>query len=313
MKLIFAGTPDFAGRALSALLGSRHGLTLVLTRPDRPAGRGLKPHLSPVKRLALEHGIPVEQPTTLKTEHVQDLIRSVGADLMVVTAYGLILPPAVLAVPRLGAINIHASLLPKWRGAAPIQRALLAGDRETGVCIMQMEAGLDTGPVLLCKSISIRDEDTAGTLHNRLADLGVELLLKVLDDLERGTATPRGQPLQGVSYAGKIDKSEARIDWSRPALEIWRKVRAFNPSPGAVSNLRNESVKIWQGATAGTKGTPGTVLEATSEGIVVACGEGSFRILELQRAGGKKLKPGEFLAGHPLLVGECFRNCAACE
>lgn len=313
MKLIFAGTPDFAARALSALLGSRHGLALVLTQPDRPAGRGLEPHLGPVKRLALDNAIPVEQPATLKADHVQNLMRSVGADLMVVTAYGLILPPAVLAIPRLGAINIHASLLPKWRGAAPIQRALLSGDRETGVCIMQMEAGLDTGPVLLCKSTPIRDEDTAGTLHDRLADLGIELLLKVLDDLERGTATPRRQPQQGASYAAKIDRSEARIDWSRPALEIWRKVRAFNPSPGAVSNLRNETVKIWQGATVSTKGTPGTVLEATSQGIVVACGEGSYRILELQRAGGKKLRPGEFLAGHRLSVGECFRNRAACE
>lgn len=313
MKLIFAGTPDFAARALSALVGSRHTVTLVLTQPDRPAGRGLKPYPSPVKRLALGHGIPLEQPTTLKAEPVHALLRGADADLMVVTAYGLILPPAVLAIPRRGAINIHASLLPKWRGAAPIQRALLAGDRETGACIMQMDAGLDTGPLLLCKSIPVRDDDTAGTLHDRLADLGVELLLKVLDDMERGTAVSRHQPEVGASYASKIDRSEARIDWSQPALEIWRKVRAFNPTPGAITGFGNDKIKIWQGVTASDSGTPGTVVEATSQGIVVACGEGSFRILELQRSGGKRLKPRDFLAGHPLVAGESFRIGAELE
>ena len=308
MKLIFAGTPDFAACALSALLASRHALALVLTQPDRPSGRGLKQHPSPVKRLAVDHGIPITQPTSLKEADAQDALRAVGADLMVVVAYGLILPPSVLAIPRLGAINIHASLLPRWRGAAPIQRALLAGDRETGVCIMQMEKGLDTGPVLLSESIPIRDEDNAGTLHDRLADLGARLVLQALDDLELGAGVPRQQPAEGASYAARVDRAEARIDWTRPALEIWRKVRAFNPHPGAVSRLRDEKLKIWQAVPVPHSGIPGTVLKAESRGIVVACGEGSLRIEELQRAGGRRLSPAEFLRGHPLVPGERFGN-----
>jgi methionyl-tRNA formyltransferase len=306
VKLIFAGTPDFALDALSALLASRHALALVLTQPDRPSGRGLKPHASPVKRCALEHGIPIAQPASLKEAGAQDDLRAVGADLMVVVAYGLILPPSVLAIPRLGAINIHASLLPRWRGAAPIQRALLAGDRETGVCIMQMETGLDTGPVLLSESIPVRDEDNARTLHDRLADLGARLVVQALDDLERGTVVRSPQSAAGVTYAAKIDRAEARIDWTRPARQIWRKVRAFNPHPGAVSRLRNEELKIWQGMPMPHSGIPGTVLEVESRGIVVACGEGSLRIEELQRAGGRRLSPAEFLRGHPLVSGERF-------
>ncbi len=308
MKLIFAGTPDFALGALSALLASRHALGLVLTQPDRPSGRGLKPHPSPVKRFALDHGIPIAQPASLKEAEAQDALRAVGADLMVVVAYGLILPPSVLAIPRLGAINIHASLLPRWRGAAPIQRALLAGDRETGVCIMQMETGLDTGPVLLSESIPIRDEDNARTLHDRLADLGARLVLQALDDLERSAAVLRRQPAEGATYAAKLDRAEARIDWTRPALEIWRKVRAFNPRPGAAARLREEELKIWQGAPAPHSGIPGVVLEATPQGIVVACGEASLRIEELQRAGGRRLSPAEFLHGHPLVPGERLGN-----
>jgi methionyl-tRNA formyltransferase len=308
VKLIFAGTPDYAACALSALLASRHAMALVLTQPDRPAGRGLRPHPSPVKRLALDHGIPIAQPASLKDAGAHDALCAVGADLMVVVAYGLILPPSVLAIPRLGAINIHASLLPRWRGAAPIQRALLAGDRETGVCIMQMETGLDTGPVLLSESIPIRDEDNARTLHDRLADLGASLVLKSLDDLERSIAVTRQQPAEGVTYAAKVDRAEARIDWTRPALEIWRKVRAFNPHPGAVSRLRDEELKIWQGVPVPSSGIPGTVLEAESWGIVVACGEGGLRIEELQRAGGRRLPPAEFLRGHRLVPGERFGN-----
>lgn len=306
MKLIFAGTPDFAACALSALLASRHALALVLTQPDRPAGRGLKPHPSPVKRVALDQGIPIAQAASLKEAGAQDVLRAVGADLMVVAAYGLILPPSVLVMPRLGAINIHASLLPRWRGAAPIQRALLAGDRETGVCIMQMEAGLDSGPVLLSESIPIRDQDNAQTLHDRLANLGAGLLMKALDDLEHGAAVPRPQPAKGATYAAKVERAEARIDWTRPALEIWRKVRAFNPHPGAASRLRDEELKIWQGAPAPHSGIAGTVLEAQAQGIVVACGEGSLRIEELQRAGGRRLAPAEFLRGYRLVPGERF-------
>jgi methionyl-tRNA formyltransferase len=308
VKLIFAGTPDFAARALLALLASPHTLALVLTQPDRPAGRGLKPHSIPVKRLALDQGIPIVQPASLKEAGAQDVLGAVGADLMVVAAYGLILPPNVLATPRLGAINIHASLLPRWRGAAPIQRALLAGDRETGVCIMQMEAGLDTGPVLLSESIPIRDQDNAQTLHDRLANLGAKLLMKTLDDLEHGGVVPRPQAAEGVTYAAKIDRSEKRIDWTRPALEVWRKVRAFNPHPGAASRLGDEELKIWQGTPAPHSGIAGTVLEAGAQGIVVACGEGSFRVEELQRAGGRRLAPAEFLRGHRLVPGERLGN-----
>jgi len=306
VKLIFAGTPDFAARALSALLGSRHTLKLVLTQPERPSGRGLKAHPSPVKRLALEHAIPIAQPATLKDQAAQDLMRGVGAELIVVAAYGLILPPSVLAIPRLGAINIHASLLPRWRGAAPIHRALLAGDSQTGVCIMKMDPGLDTGPVLLRRSIPIHDEDTAQTLHERLADLGAELILCALDDLERGAAEFSPQPAQGVRYAAKIERAEAHVDWSLPASEISRKVRAFDPHPGAVSTLRGQSVKIWRGVATRQGGIPGTVLEAQPQGIVVACGEGSLTIRELQRAGGKRLNAAEFLRGYPLAPGERF-------
>lgn len=308
MKLIFAGTPDFAVSALAALVASRHVLALVLTQPDRAAGRGLRPHPSPVKRFALEHGIPIAQPASLKDAGTQDLLRTVGADLMVVAAYGLILPSGVLSTPRLGAINIHASLLPRWRGAAPVQRALLAGDRETGVCIMQMEAGLDTGPVLLSEAIPIRDEDNAQTLHDRLAQLGAELIIRALDDLERGTVSPRPQSVEGATYAAKIDRSEARIDWTRSAVEIWRKVRAFNPYPGATSRLGNEELKIWQAAPSPQSGPAGTVLEAHARGIVVACGEGSLKIEALQRAGGRRLTPAEFLRGHRLAQGERFRD-----
>lgn len=308
MKLIFAGTPHFALGALSALLASRHTLALVLTQPDRRSGRGLKPHPSPVKQLAVEHGIPIAQPVSLKDAGAQDALRAIGADLMVVVAYGLILPPSVLAIPRHGAVNIHASLLPRWRGAAPIQRALLAGDRETGVCIMQMDAGLDTGPVLLCESIPIRDEDNARTLHDRLAELGARLVLQALDDLERGAAVPRQQRTEGATYAAKVDRAETRIDWTRPALEIWRRVRAFNPHPGAVARLRDQELKIWGGVPVPNSGDPGTVLEAGSRGIVVACGEGSLRIEELQRAGGRRLSPAEFLRGHTLIAGERFGN-----
>lgn len=306
MKLIFAGTPDFAASALAALLASRHALALVLTQPDRAAGRGLRPHSSPVKRLALEHSIPIAQPVSLKEAGAQEVLGGVGADLMVVAAYGLILPASVLAMPRLGAINIHASLLPRWRGAAPIQRALLAGDRETGVCIMQMEAGLDTGPVLLSESIPIRDEDNAQTLHDRLADRGAALLIRALDDFEHGAIVPRPQPSEGATYAAKIERGEARIDWTRPALEIWRTVRAFNPQPGAASRLRGEELKIWKGAPTPQSGVAGTVLEAQARGIVIACGEGSLRIDELQRSGGRRLTPAEFLRGHRLEPGERF-------
>ncbi len=308
MKLIFAGTPEFAARALSALLAGGHEIALVLTQPDRAAGRGLKVQPSPVKRLAEAHRIPVAQPVTLKDPAAQDALRAVEADLVVVAAYGLLLPQAILDIPRLGALNIHASLLPRWRGAAPIQRALLAGDSETGACIMQMDSGLDTGPLLLCEALPIRDEDTAQTLHDRLAELGARLLLQALDGLGRGVLSARPQPDSGVTYATKIDRAEARLDWSRPAVEVWRKVRAFNPHPGAVTRLGEVEVKIWRATPAAASGSPGEVLEAGAGGIVVACGEASLRVEELQRAGGRRLSPKEFLSGHTVLPGEHFGN-----
>ena len=308
MKLIFAGTPEFAARALSALLAGGHEIALALTQPDRAAGRGLKVNPSPVKRLAEAHRIPVAQPVTLKDPAVQDTLRAVGADLMVVAAYGLLLPQAVLDIPHLGALNIHASLLPRWRGAAPIQRALLAGDSETGACIMQMDSGLDTGPLLLCESVPIRDEDTAQSLHDRLAELGARLLLQALEGLARGALSARPQPDAGVTYAAKIDRAEARLDWTLPAADLWRRVRAFNPYPGAASRLGEVEVKIWRATPDAASGTPGEVLEAGARGIVVACGEASLRVEELQRSGGRRLSSGEFLRGHPVAPGEHFRN-----
>lgn len=308
MKLIFAGTPEFAARALSALLAGGHEIALALTQPDRAAGRGLKVNPSPVKRLAESHRIPVAQPVTLKDPAVQDTLRAVGADLMVVAAYGLLLPQAVLDIPHLGALNIHASLLPRWRGAAPIQRALLAGDSETGACIMQMDSGLDTGPLLLCESVPIRDEDTAQSLHDRLAELGARLLLQALEGLARGALSARPQPDAGVTYAAKIDRAEARLDWTLPAADLWRRVRAFNPYPGAASRLGEVEVKIWRATPDAASGTPGEVLEAGARGIVVACGEASLRVEELQRSGGRRLSSGEFLRGHPVAPGEHFRN-----
>ena len=308
MKLVFAGTPEFAARALSALLASRHLTTLVLTQPDRAAGRGLKLQASPVKRLASQHGIPVAQPATLKDPAAQAVLRTVEADLMVVVAYGLLLPQAALDIPRLGAVNVHASLLPRWRGAAPIQRALLAGDATTGVSIMQMDAGLDTGPVLLAEPLTIRDDDTAQTLHDRLAELGAKLLVQALDRIEAGTLQAQPQPSSGATYAAKIDRSEARIDWSRSATEVWRKVRALNPYPGALTRLAGTDVKIWRAGLSSARGAAGSVLESGPRGIVVACGEGSVRIDELQRAGGRRLATGEYLSGHGIKPGERFEN-----
>ncbi|MBI4291651.1 MAG: methionyl-tRNA formyltransferase [Betaproteobacteria bacterium] len=308
MKLIFAGTPEFAARALAALMGSGHQVALVLTQPDRPSGRGMKTSASPVKRLAQESHVPVTQPATLKDTETQQLLRAVGADVMVVAAYGLILPPAVLDIPRLGAINIHASLLPRWRGAAPIPRALLAGDPETGISIIKLDAGLDTGPVLLRHAIAIEDEDDAGSLHDRLAELGAKLVVQVLDRLEEGRLEPTPQPAQGATYAPKLDKNEARIDWARPAVEIWRKIRAFNPFPGALARLGGEDIKIWRAQLAKADGSPGEILEVGDRGILVACGRGSVRILELQRAGARRLAAGEFLRGQRLNPGERFAD-----
>lgn len=303
MKLIFAGTPEFAATALQAIIAAGHEVALVLTQPDRPAGRGMALQPSAVKKVALEHCIEVFQPLTLKDAEAQAKIAAVGAEVMVVAAYGLILPQAVLDLPRHGCINIHGSLLPRWRGAAPIQRALLAGDAETGVCIMQMEAGLDTGPVLLRGAFPIEATDTTATLHDRLAALGATLVVEALGKLPL-PAEP--QPAEGVTYAHKIEKAEALIDWSKSAAELDRHIRAFNPFPGAQALFGGQTVKIWQAKQVDAKGEIGTILAIDRSILVVACGQGALAIGELQKAGGKRLPVQQFLAGHPLKVGDRF-------
>ena len=304
MRLIFAGTPEFAARALAALHSAGHEIALVLTQPDRPTGRGLKLVPSAVKTLALEHGLTLYQPGSLRDAATQETLRAAGADLMIVAAYGLILPEAVLSIARCGAINIHASLLPRWRGAAPIQRAILAGDTRTGISIMQMDRGLDTGPVLAAESIPIDADDTGASLHDKLAGLGAHLIVSSLVRLAQGQLHPQSQENAGASYAAKIVKAEAEIDRGEAAPQIERKIRAFNPLPGAFTTIRNAALKIWRAQATLTEGAPGTILEAGPAGIVVACGIGSLRVLELQRAGGRRLTAAQFLAGFPLAAGE---------
>ena len=304
MRLIFAGTPEFAACALAALHGAGHEIVLVLTQPDRPAGRGLRLAPSAVKALAQERGLALFQPAGLKDAATQQRLRALGADLMVVAAYGLILPEPVLQAARLGAINIHASLLPRWRGAAPVQRAILAGDAHTGISIMQMDRGLDTGPILAAESLAIGADDTGASLQAKLADLGARLIVATLTRLERGKLPATAQEETGASYAAKISKAEAEIDWRDTAAAIERKVRAFDPVPGASTTLRNLGLKIWRARVTAAQGAPATILETGPEGIVVACGAGALRVQELQRAGGKRLQAAQFLAGCPLANGE---------
>jgi methionyl-tRNA formyltransferase len=310
MRVAFAGTPEFAAASLHALLASRHHVVLVLTQPDRPAGRGMELRPSAVKRLALEHHVPVNQPPRLKDPATHESLRDASVEVLVVAAYGLILPQAVLDIPRRGAINVHASLLPRWRGAAPIHRAILAGDPETGISIMQMEAGLDTGPVLLTGTVPIAATDTTGSLHDTLAQLGGRLIVETLDAIEAGHApVPRPQDGDRATYAAKIDKQEARIDWSRDAAQIHRQVRAFNPSPGASTRINGAEVKVWQARPAPAANAPaGSVLEASGEGIAVACGAGAGSLVleELQKAGGRRLAAREFLLGFPVAPGQRF-------
>ena len=303
MKLIFAGTPEFAAQALDAIVAAGHEVALVLTQPDRPAGRGMALQPSPVKKLALEKGIEVFQPLTLKDAEAQAKVAAVGAAVMVVAAYGLILPQVVLDMPTFGCINIHASLLPRWRGAAPIQRALLAGDAETGVCIMQMEAGLDTGPVLLRGAFPITAGDTTLSLHDRLAALGGELIVEALGKLPLPAEV---QPEEGITYAHKIEKAEALIDWRKSAAELDRHIRAFNPFPGAQALFGGQTVKLWAARPGHGQGEIGTVLAVDRKEIVIACGQGTLVVSELQKAGGKRLPVQQFLAGHPLKVGDRF-------
>ena len=305
MKVAFAGTPEFATAALEAILAAGFDVPLVLTQPDRPAGRGMQLQPSPVKRVALAAGIPVHQPEKLRTPEQQTPLADVQADVLVVAAYGIILPQAVLDLPRHGCLNIHASLLPRWRGAAPIHRAIQAGDAETGITIMQMDAGLDTGPMLLSRAEAIHADDTTGSFHDRLALLGAEMIVEALRALPGGlTATP--QPADGVTYAAKIGKAEASIDWSRPAVELERAIRAFNPFPGAVATLQQTPVKLWRARAIDAAGTPGEVLLAEGAGVIVACGEGALCITELQKPGGKRLPAADFLRGMPIAAGSRF-------
>ena len=305
MRIVFAGTPAFAASALQALIGAGHEIALVLTRQERPAGRGLKLVASEVGRLAGQARLPLLQPQTLKDAQIQARLRAVGAQAMVVAAYGLILPRVVLEMFPLGCFNIHASLLPRWRGAAPIQRAILAGDNDTGISIMRMEEGLDTGPVYLMKSIPIAAEDTAGTLHDKLAVLGARCIAEALPAIADGTLEAMPQSESGVTYAPKISKEEAAIDWRLAAVDIDRTVRAFNPFPGAHSMLRGEPMKLWRAAVvSGSPAVPGTILRADAQGIVVACGNGTLCATELQRAGGRRLAAADFLHGVSLAAGE---------
>ncbi|ADG14139.1 methionyl-tRNA formyltransferase [Paraburkholderia atlantica] len=322
LRVIFAGTPEFAAAALAAIHRAGFAVPLVLTQPDRPAGRGMKLQASPVKRYAQEHGLAVAQPTSLRRAGKYpeeaaagiEQLRATPHDVMVVAAYGLILPQEVLDIPRFGCINIHASLLPRWRGAAPIHRAIEAGDAQTGITLMQMDAGLDTGAMISEVRTPISADDTTATLHDRLAEAGAQLIVHALIELERsGKLASTPQPADGVTYAEKIAKHEAALDWRRPAEALARQVRAFDPFPGGAGTLDDgNTVKIWA-ATAvaspasGSSKTPGTITEVSPDGVLVACDEGALRLTQLQKPGGKRLPVREFLAGSPLVAGQRFQ------
>ncbi|MDO5068825.1 MAG: methionyl-tRNA formyltransferase [Neisseria zoodegmatis] len=305
MKVIFAGTPDFAASALSAIAEAGFDIPLVLTQPDRPKGRGMQLQPSSVKQTALKLGLTVAQPQSLRHEDAQELLRKQHADVMVVAAYGLILPQAVLDIPTHGCLNIHASLLPHWRGAAPIQRAIEAGDAETGVCIMQMDAGLDTGNVVSEHRYTIQSTDTAGNVHDALAHIGAQAIVADLQRLQQeGRLNSTPQPENGVTYANKLNKEEARINWSEPARIIERKIRAFNPVPAAWTEYQGKPLKIWQAEVVEGQGEAGTVLQCRSDGLIVACGQHALKITELQPAGSKRMNIAAFAAGNRIETGE---------
>ncbi|WP_027994792.1 methionyl-tRNA formyltransferase [Simplicispira psychrophila] len=316
MKVVFAGTPEFARTALQHLLDAGFSVPLVLTQPDRPAGRGLKLQASPVKQCALDHGIAVAQPRSLRLDGkypedaatARDALRQADAEVMVVAAYGLILPQWVLDLPRYGCLNIHASLLPRWRGAAPIHRAIEAGDATTGVTIMQMDAGLDTGAMLLTRSLAIADTDTTASLHDRLAALGGPMVLEALQQAGQGTRQPVVQPAEGITYAHKIEKAESNIDWSLPATTIGQRIRAFDPFPGASTTFGADVIKLWSYEIDSYQHTDlkgcGHILSINDAGITVACGDNTaLRLTVLQRAGGKRLAAADFLRGFDLPPG----------
>ncbi|MBB6093372.1 methionyl-tRNA formyltransferase [Povalibacter uvarum] len=297
LSIVFAGTPEFSVPALEALVASRHRVVAVYTQPDRPAGRGQQLAMSAVKQCALKHSLRVEQPQTLRDPAAVERLAQMRPDVMVVVAYGLILPADVLAIPRMGCLNIHASLLPRWRGAAPIHRALLAGDSQTGVTIMQMDVGLDTGPMLLERTMPIGNDDTASSLHDRLAQMGAEALLETIDGLLDGSIAPRTQPAEGATYAAKIRKEEALIDWTRSASELDRQVRAFNPWPVAETRWNGQQLRVWQANLADTHSSaaPGTLLGGDANGIRVATGSGVLNLTRVQLAGRKAVTAAEFL------------------
>ncbi len=314
LRIAFAGTPAFASAALVAILDAGFTVPLVLTQPDRPAGRGLQLQASPVKALALQRGLALAQPHSLKLDgrwpqdaaQARQALQQAAPDVLVVAAYGLILPPWTLALPGLGCINIHGSLLPRWRGAAPIQRAIEDGDTDTGITIMQMDAGLDTGPMLLAESLQIGADDTAQTLQERLAQLGARLIVRALLDAAAGRLVAQPQPAEGASYAAKIGKAEAAIDWAAPASLLERRLRAFDPFPGASFMLDGAPVKLWRARVVDAPGAaapPGTVVDAGASRIVVACGEAALELLLLQRSGGRRVTAVQFLHAHPVNAG----------
>lgn len=306
MRIIFAGTPEFAAETLKAILTTDHEVCAVYTQPDRPSGRGRKLTASPVKEIALKHNIPVEQPQNLKSTDTLQVLTEYNADLMIVVAYGLLLPQAVLDAPTLGCINIHASLLPLWRGAAPIQRAILAGDKETGICIMQMEAGLDTGPVLAQSNCSINKDDTAQILHDRLAILGSQMLLASLPNLKKLQQNAQIQDGALSCYADKLQKQEANIDWQQPAQQIARQVNAFNPWPVAQTQWQNKTFRIWLASVIDTKNiaSPGEILTVNRDSIDVATGQGTLRLHQVQVPGKRAMPTADFLNANNMTVGE---------
>lgn len=297
LRIIFAGTPDFAAKHLQALINSDHQVIAVLTQPDRPAGRGNKLTASPVKQLAVEHDIAVYQPATLKNEEHQKIIRDLNADIMIVVAYGLILPQAVLDMPKLGCLNVHGSLLPRWRGAAPIQRACWSGDHETGVTIMQMDAGLDTGDMLFKVICPITTDDTSASLYDKLAEIGPKALLETLAGIVSGQITPEKQDESLVTYAEKLSKQEAKLDWQLSASQLERDIRAFNPWPVSYFQINGEMVKVWQANVIpqNSHQTPGTILQANKDGIQIATAEGIINLTQLQPAGKKPMSAADLL------------------
>jgi methionyl-tRNA formyltransferase len=314
MKIIFAGTPEFAVSAFAALHAAGHTISLVLTQPDRPAGRGMQLHPSPVKQFALAHAIPVAQPTSLRldgkyaeeAQAAHALLKATEHDVMVVAAYGLILPQSVLQIPRLGCINIHGSLLPRWRGAAPIHRAIELGDKQTGITIMQMDEGLDTGAMLLSETAEIYADDTTGVLHDRLANMGGRLIVDAMRALESGKLLATPQPEIGVTYAAKISKQEAVLNFQDGAEILERKVKAFNPCPAASAEIQGITLKIWHAQVLDITGEPGQILSVADDGVTVACGRGALVLKELQKPGGKRLPAAEFLKGFPMKSGQRF-------